>query len=125
MANLSEFINKLESQETQPALIATEDKIIVKVVEAAKTSKGGIIIPDGAKEEEQEGLVVAIGSHTLSGNPMEVAVGQYVMFPKFAGIPQTVDGIELRSIRHADISFISRTVKADTNKEFTTTEKLS
>lgn len=125
MANLSEFINKLENQATQPALIAIEDKVIVKVLEAANTSKGGIIIPESAKVEEQEGLVLATGTNKLNGDPVEVQAGQYVMFPKFAGVPLTVDGTELRCIRHSDISLVSRTIKADTNKEFTTTEKLS
>lgn len=122
MANLKQFIQDLENQEAQPALIAIEDKVIVKVVEAPNTSKGGIIIPENAKEEEQEGLVLATGSHKLNGEPIEVKEGDYVMFPKFAGVPLTVDGIELRCIRHADISLISRTAQS-AKKEFTTTEK--
>lgn len=113
MANLKQIIQNLENQPTNPALIALEDKVIVKVVEAPTTSKGGIILPDSVKIEEQEGLVVAVGTHTLAGNPMEVKVGDYVMFPKFAGVPQTVDEVELRSIRHADISFISRRAKVE------------
>ena len=111
MANLPEYIKELEDKETQTALIAVEDKVIVKVTDAAETSKGGIIIPESAKVEEQEGLVLAIGTHQLNGDPMEVAVGQYIMFPKFAGVPLTVDGEELRCIRHSDISLVSRTVK--------------
>lgn len=123
MANLKQFIQNLENQETQTALIAIEDKVIVKVLEAPNTSKGGIIIPENAKEEEQEGIVLATGTHKLNGEPVEVQTGQYIMFPKFAGVPLTVDGTQLRCIRHSDISLVSRTPKVNT-KEFTTTEKL-
>lgn len=65
------------------------DRIVVKPIQIEETTKGGIILPGASKEKSQEGIVAAIGSGRVleSGErmPLEVSVGDKVLFSKFAG----------------------------------------
>ena len=84
------------------------DRVIVKRVEEEETTKGGIIIPDTAKEKPQEGLVVAVGSGKSEGEgkkkvPLEVKKGDRVLFSKYAGTEITLDGEEHLIMKEEDI----------------------
>jgi chaperonin GroES len=83
------------------------DRILVKRIEEEATTKGGIIIPDTAKEKPQEGRVVAVGSGKLleDGNvrPLDVKTGDKVLFSKYAGSDVNLDGDEHIIIREEDV----------------------
>ena len=84
-----------------------QDRILVKRVEEKETVKGGIIIPDTAKEKPQEGTVIAIGAWKLDENgkriPLEVKVGDKVLFGKYSGNEIKIDDIEHVILREDDI----------------------
>ncbi len=90
------------------ALVPLGDRILVKRSEEdeQKTS-GGIIIPDTAKEKPQEGEVVAVGSGRLLDNgerqPVDVAIGDLVLFAKYGGTEVTYDSHEYLILREDDI----------------------
>lgn len=74
------------------------DRILLKRVEAEETTKGGIILPDSAKEKPREGIVLALGSGRLLKNgeraPFSVKVDDRVLFSSYAGTDIKVDGEE-------------------------------
>jgi len=84
-----------------------QDRIIVKRIEEEEKSKGGIIIPDTAKEKPQEGKVVAVGKGKLNEDgklmPLEVKVNDRVLFGKYAGTEIQLDGEEHLIMREDDI----------------------
>ncbi len=84
-----------------------QDRVIVKRVEEEETTKGGIIIPDTAKEKPIEGEVVAVGKGKVleSGKqqPLEVKVGDKILFGKYAGTDIKIDGEEHLIMREDDI----------------------
>lgn len=83
------------------------DRVIVKRIEEEEKTKGGIIIPDTAKEKPVEGKVVAVGDGKLleSGKvqPMAVKKGDKVLFGKYAGTEIKIDGEENLIMREDDI----------------------
>jgi chaperonin GroES len=83
------------------------DKIIVEVLQAGDKTKGGIILPDTAKEKPQEAKVLAVGSGKVLGNGKvvapEVKVGDTILFGKYSGNEVKVDGKELLIINQDDI----------------------
>ncbi len=83
------------------------DRILVKRVEEEKKSKGGIIIPDTAKEKPQEGRVVGVGTGKLLDNgttrSLEVSKGDRVLFGKYSGSEVNIDGEEHLIIREEDV----------------------
>ena len=84
-----------------------QDRIIVKRIEEEETSKGGIIIPDTAKEKPQEGKVVAVGKGMIRDDgklqKLDVKKGDRVLFGKFAGTEVTLDGKEHLIISEDDV----------------------
>jgi chaperonin GroES len=92
------------------------DRVIVKVVEAEEKTKGGIILPDTAKDRPQEGEVVAVGSGRLLDNgervPLEVKVGDRVVFSKYGGTEVKVDDEEYLIIRESDLLAVREPVAA-------------
>jgi len=76
------------------------DRVMVKLEKNEAKSAGGIIIPDTAQEKTQTGLVVAIGDDK---EVIKVAVGQKVMYDKYAGTQVKVDGVEHLVLKMADI----------------------
>ena len=84
-----------------------QDRVIVKRIEEEETTKGGIIIPDTAKEKPIEGKVVAVGGGKLTdaGNkqPLEVKAGDKVLFGKYAGTDIQIEGEEHLIMREDDI----------------------
>jgi len=83
------------------------DRILVKRVEEEKKSKGGIIIPDTAKEKPQEGRVVAVGTGKVLENgsirALEVGKGDRVLFSKYSGSEVQIEGEEHLIIREEDV----------------------
>ena len=83
------------------------DRVVVKRVEAEEKSKGGIIIPDTAKEKPQQGEVVAVGpgGRDESGKlvPMDLRAGDRVLFGKWSGTEVKLDGDELLIMKESDI----------------------
>lgn len=83
------------------------DHVLVKRPEAEEEMQGGIIIPDTAKEKPQEGEVLAVGPGKMqddgSRRALAVAVGNKVLFGKYAGTEITLDGEELLVMRESDL----------------------
>jgi chaperonin GroES len=84
------------------------DRVIVKRVEEEEKTKGGIIIPDTAKEKPMMGTVAAVGSGKSEGAgdkkvPLDVKEGDKVLFSKYAGTEVTIDGEEHLIMREEDI----------------------
>ena len=84
-----------------------QDRIIVKRVEEEEKTKGGIIIPDSAKEKPSEGKVIAVGTGKVADDgkkiPMEVKVGDRVLFGKYSGSEIKIEGEEHLIMREDDI----------------------
>ncbi len=84
------------------------DRVIVKPIAREEVSKGGVILPDTAKEKPQEGEVVAVGPGKLSEDgskrmPMNVKVGDRVIFAKYSGTEWKYDDEEYLILRESDI----------------------
>lgn len=83
------------------------DRIIIEIEKAEETTPGGIVLPDAAQEKPQKGKVVAIGSGKVlddgSRGPMEVAVGDTVIFSKYGGTEVKQGGKEFMILRQDDI----------------------
>ncbi len=83
------------------------DRILVKRIEAADVLKGGIIIPDTAKEKPQEGKVVAVGNGKIleNGTRLEMSVkeGDKILFGKYSGTEVKIDGEEFLILREDDV----------------------
>jgi chaperonin GroES len=83
------------------------DRLLVKRIDEETTTKGGIIIPDTAKEKPQEGRVVAVGSGKLledgSVRPLDVKTGDKILFSKYAGTDVKLEGDEHIIIREEDV----------------------
>lgn len=83
------------------------DRLVVRRVEEDTTTKGGIIIPDSAKERPIEGEVISVGSgkRTDDGDltPMDVKAGDRVLFGKYAGTEIKLDGIEHLILREDEV----------------------
>ena len=82
------------------------DRVVIQPLEAQEKTKGGIVLPDTAKEKPQEGKIVAIGKgKTEDGKllPMEVKVGDRILYGKYSGTEVTVDGDEYVVLHESDI----------------------
>jgi chaperonin GroES len=83
------------------------DRVIVKAVNAEEKTRGGIVLPDTAKEKPQEGEVVAVGPGKVLDNgkvsAMDVKVGDRVVYSKYGGTEVKVNGDELVVLRQDDI----------------------
>ncbi len=82
------------------------DRVVVKAMEEAETMRGGLYIPDTAKEKPQQGEVIAVGpGRTEDGKrvPMEVKAGDKVLYGKYSGTEVTVDGEQFLILRESDI----------------------
>jgi chaperonin GroES len=83
------------------------DRVIVKRVKEEEKTKGGIIIPDTAKEKPVEGLVVAVGAGKVLKNgkvhPLDVKEGDKVLFGKYSGTEVKLDGVEHVLLREDDL----------------------
>ncbi|MCI0621084.1 MAG: co-chaperone GroES [Acidobacteria bacterium] len=83
------------------------DRILVRRIDAAEQAKGGIIIPDTAKEKPQEGVVVAVGNGKLleNGTRLEMSLkeGDHILFGKYTGSDVKIEGEELLILREDDV----------------------
>ena len=83
------------------------DRVVVKRIEAEEKSAGGIIIPDTAKEKPQQGEVIAVGpggrDETGKLIPIDVKVGDRVLFGKWSGTEVKLDGVEYLIMKESDI----------------------
>ncbi|MBC7312714.1 MAG: co-chaperone GroES, partial [Rhizobium sp.] len=83
------------------------DRVVVRRIEAEEKTKGGIIIPDTAKEKPAEGEIVAVGSGVRDDHgkvvPLDVKVGDRVLFGKWSGTEVKLDGVDLLIMKEADI----------------------
>jgi chaperonin GroES len=83
------------------------DRVVVRRIEEDERSKGGIIIPDTAKEKPQQGEVVAVGPGARDERgvvqPLEVKAGDRVLFGKWSGSEVVIDGEELLVMKESDI----------------------
>jgi chaperonin GroES len=87
-------------------LTPLHDRVIVKRIEEKETVKGGIIIPDSAKEKPQEGEVVAVGAGKREKGeliPLDVKPGDRVLFGKYSGTEIKLEGEELLILREEEI----------------------
>jgi len=84
-----------------------QDRVIVKRIEEEEKTKGGIIIPDTAKEKPQEGRIVAVGKGKVNENgkitPLDVKVNDRILFGKYSGSEINIDGEEHLIMREEDI----------------------
>jgi len=84
-----------------------QDRVIIKRIQEEEKSKGGIIIPDTAKEKPQEGKVVAVGKGKANEDgkitPLDVKVNDRVLFGKYSGTEINIDGEEHLIMREEDI----------------------
>lgn len=83
------------------------DRVVVKALEKEEKTKGGIYLPDTAKEKPQEGKVLAVGPGKMTDEgkrlPMDVAVGDIVIFAKYGGTEIKEDDEEMIILRESDI----------------------
>ena len=82
------------------------DRIVVKVIEDTEQTSGGIFIPESAKEKPQKGEVVAIGLGKMNDKgerePLDVKVGETVLYAKYAGTDVKMDGVEYKILSIKD-----------------------
>ena len=83
------------------------DRVVVRPIEKEEVTKGGIVLPDTAKEKPQEGEVIAVGPGRLSEDgkrmPIDVKVGDTVLYAKYGGTDIKIDEEELIILRESDI----------------------
>ncbi|RUU90826.1 co-chaperone GroES [Mesorhizobium sp. M7A.F.Ca.MR.176.00.0.0] len=97
------------------------DRVVIRRAEGDIKSKGGIIIPDTAKEKPQEGEVIAIGPGARDENgtlvPLDVKAGDFILFGKWSGTEVKIDGEDLLIMKEADImGVIDKSETAATDK---------
>ena len=93
---------------TKVVLNPLEDRIVVQPLEAEQTTASGLVIPDTAKEKPQEGKVIAVGPGRFdeAGTkrvPMDVKVGDKVLYGKYSGTEVTIDGEQYLILRESDV----------------------
>ena len=96
------------------------DRILVKRLEEKETIKGGIIIPDTAKEKPQEGVVEAVGNGKILENgtklSLEVKEGDHILFGKYSGTEIKIDGVEHLILREDEVLGILETEHSKSKK---------
>ncbi len=84
-----------------------QDRILVKRIEEAKTTKGGIIIPDSAKEKPAEGKVISVGNGKLGEDgkriPLDIKKGDRILFSKYGGTDIKIDDEDYLIMREDDV----------------------
>jgi chaperonin GroES len=97
------------------------DRILVKRIEEKETQKGGIIIPDTAKEKPQEGLVVAVGNGKILDNGtkvnLDVKEGDHILFGKYSGSDIKIEGEEYLILREDEVlGILAESAKSKASK---------
>ena len=100
-------VTKVEVDTVSVNIKPLEDRIVVKPLDAEQTTASGLVIPDTAKEKPQEGEVLAVGPGRVDDNgvriPLDVAVGDKVIYSKYGGTEITVDGEDLLILTSRDV----------------------
>jgi chaperonin GroES len=96
------------------------DRVVVRRIEGEDKTKGGIIIPDTAKEKPQEGEVIAVGpgARDESGKhvPLDVRAGDRVLFGKWSGTEVKIDGEDLLTMKESDVMGVVESTGATKKK---------
>jgi len=96
-----------ERRQTMKKVRPLHDRLMVRRIEEKETAKGGIIIPDTAKEKPQEGEVLAVGNGKILDNgtklALEVKVGNKILFGKYTGTEIKVDGEDVLILREDEV----------------------
>ncbi len=83
------------------------DRLVVKAIQKEEVTRGGIVLPDTAKEKPQEGEVLAVGPGRVSDDgtriAMDVKVGDIIIYAKYGGTEVKIDGEELIILRESDV----------------------
>ena len=97
------------------------DRVVVRRIESEDRTKGGIIIPDTAKEKPQEGEVIAVGPGARDENgqiqPLDVKAGDRILFGKWSGTEVKLDGEELLIMKESDIMGIIEQTAAPSKRK--------
>jgi chaperonin GroES len=96
----------METREMTVNITPLHDRVLVRRLEQTETAKGGIIIPDTAKEKPQEGEVIAVGAGKLEKGhrvPLDVKAGDRILFGKYTGSEIKIDGQEYLILREEEI----------------------
>ncbi len=95
------------AQAMKTTLHPLHDRILVQRIEEGEVRRGGLIIPDSAKEKPQEGKVLAVGKGTMTEDgrktPLDVKAGDRVLFGKYTGSEVTLDGEEYLIMKEEDV----------------------
>ena len=95
-----------------PKLSPLADRVLVKPVQKEEMTKGGIYLPDTAKEKPQEGEIIAVGPGKVNDEgktiPLEVKVGDRVIYSKYGGSEIKIDDVEMVILRESDILAIKK-----------------
>ena len=87
------------------------DRVVIKALEETEQMRGGLYIPDTAKEKPQQGEIVAVGPGRFDEGkrvPMDVKVGDKVLYGKYSGTGVTIDGEQLLILRESDVLAVIR-----------------
>ncbi|MDX1393389.1 MAG: co-chaperone GroES [Gemmatimonadota bacterium] len=92
---------------TKVSITPMADRVVVEPLEETEEMRGGLYIPDTAKEKPQQGSVVAVGPGRLNDDgeriPMEVSVGDRVLYGKYAGTEVTIEGKQYLIVKEGDV----------------------
>src|SRR5690242_21484372 len=95
---------------TKPAASVTvsplADRVVVRALDEAEQMRGGLYIPDTAKEKPQQGEIIAVGPGRFEKDkrvPMEIKAGDKVLYGKYSGTEVTIDGEQLLILRESDV----------------------
>lgn len=101
-------------------LTPLHDRIVVRRVEEAETTRGGLIIPDSAKDKPQEGEVIAVGKGKINEEgkvrPLDVKEGDRILFGKYSGTEIKLDGEDYLIMREEEVLGIIETSKKAASK---------
>ena len=101
------WFNSIKEEEGLMKFRPLHDRVLVRRIEESEKTAGGIIIPDTAKEKPQQGEVLAIGAGARGDDneviPLEVKVGDKILFGKWSGSEVTIEGEELLIMKESDI----------------------
>jgi chaperonin GroES len=101
-------------------LTPLHDRILVRRLEEQETTRGGLIIPDSAKDKPQEGEVISAGKGKISEEgkvrPLDVKAGDRILFGKYAGTEVKIDGEEFLIMREEEVLGIIETAKKAASK---------
>ena len=94
------------TQKTSVSVTPLADRVVVKALEEAQPMRGGLYIPDTAKEKPQLGAIIAVGPGRFEKDkrvPMDLNVGDKVLYGKYTGAEVTIDGQHLLILRESDV----------------------